>query len=184
MNNVTWCILLVVMIVWNLDAIIVNVKTAFLHGDLEEETYMNLLDGMEGLDDECLLLLKVLYRLVQGAHHLEEEVHSNPQEHRAFGRSLMIKHSNNRTVFASVCLLLCTLTTTSVLETAKHTRYLWRTSKIRLHCGGVRWETDRLPVLLNQVLQGQDKHMGWTTSSHHKIERQVCSYGQQNAELS
>jgi len=86
MNNVTWCILLVVMIVWNLDAIIVNVKTAFLHGDLEEETYMNLLDGMEGLDDECLLLLKVLYRLVQGAHHLEEEVHSNPQEHRAFGR--------------------------------------------------------------------------------------------------
>jgi len=138
MNNVTWCILLVVMIVWNLDAIIVNVKTAFLHGDLEEETYMNLLDGMEGLDDECLLLLKALYRLVQGAHYLEEEVHSKPQEHRAFGRSLMIKHSNNRTVIASVCLLLCTLTATSVLETAKHTRYLWRTSKIRLHCGGVR----------------------------------------------
>jgi len=67
MNDVTWRILLVTMIVWNLDAIIVDVETAFLHGDLEEEIYMNLPDGMEGMDDECLLLLKALYGLVQGA---------------------------------------------------------------------------------------------------------------------
>jgi len=67
MNDVTWHILLVTMIVWNLDAIIVDVETAFLHGDLEEEIYMNLPDGMEGMDDECLLLLKALYGLVQGA---------------------------------------------------------------------------------------------------------------------
>jgi len=34
---------------------------------LEEEIYMNLPDGMEGEGNECLLLLKALYGLVQGA---------------------------------------------------------------------------------------------------------------------
>jgi len=67
MNDVTWRILLFAMIVWNLNTIIVDVETAFLHGDLEEEIYMNLPDGMEGMDNECLLLLKALYSLVQGA---------------------------------------------------------------------------------------------------------------------
>jgi len=67
MNDVTWRILLVAMIVWGLDAIIVDVETAFLHGDLEEEIYMNLPQGMNGESDECLLLLKALYGLVQGA---------------------------------------------------------------------------------------------------------------------
>jgi len=67
MNDVTWHILLVAIIVWGMDAIIVDVETAFLHGELEEEIYMNLPEGMEGKDDECLLLLKALYGLVQGA---------------------------------------------------------------------------------------------------------------------
>jgi len=48
-------------------SIIVDIKTAFLHSDPEEEIYMNLPDGMEGEGDECLLLLKALYGLVQGA---------------------------------------------------------------------------------------------------------------------
>jgi len=67
MNDVTWHILLVAMIVWGMDAIIVDVETAFLHGELDEEIYMNLPEGMEGEDNECLLLLKALYGLVQGA---------------------------------------------------------------------------------------------------------------------
>jgi len=54
MHDVTWCILLVAMLVWHMDAIIVDVEMAFLHGDLDEEIYMNLSDGMEGNDNECL----------------------------------------------------------------------------------------------------------------------------------
>jgi len=61
-----WCILLVAMIVWQLEAIIVDVEITLLHGDLEE-IYMNLLDIMKGEGNKCLLLLKALYGLVQGS---------------------------------------------------------------------------------------------------------------------
>ncbi len=107
MNNVTWHILLVAMIVWKLGAIIVNVETAFLHRDLEEEIYMNLLDGMEGSNDKCLLLLKALYGLVQGAHQWWNkliDILKNIKFKGGFANPclLMIKHSNDGTVFASI----------------------------------------------------------------------------------
>jgi len=98
MNDITWCILLVAMIVWKLDAIIINVRTAFLHGDLEEEIYMNLPDSMEGSDIECLLLLKALYGLVQGAHQWWKKfiaILKNIEFKGGFADPcLMIKHSN------------------------------------------------------------------------------------------
>jgi len=46
----------------------VDVETAFLHGKLKKEIYMNLPKCMEGNNNECLLLLKALYGLMQGAH--------------------------------------------------------------------------------------------------------------------
>jgi len=52
---------------WNLDAIIIDVKSAFKYGDLDEEIYMELPDGMMGFEDEYLLLLKAIYGLVQVA---------------------------------------------------------------------------------------------------------------------
>jgi hypothetical protein len=48
---------------------IVNVEKAFLHGDLEEgqEIYMNYPESLELEEDECLLLQKMIYGLVQSA---------------------------------------------------------------------------------------------------------------------
>ena len=66
-NNVTWRILLITKLVWGLDAIIINMETAFLYGELKEEIYMELPKGMTGWTDECLLLLKSIYGLVQVA---------------------------------------------------------------------------------------------------------------------
>ncbi len=81
-------------------------KTAFLHGDLEEKIYMNLLDGMEGMDDKCLLLLKALYGLVQGACQWWKKfitILKNIEFKGGFANlCLMIQRSNNGTVFASV----------------------------------------------------------------------------------
>jgi Reverse transcriptase (RNA-dependent DNA polymerase) len=60
--------LIVAKMVWNLKAKIVDVETAILHGDLDEEIYM---DGPEGfrLDrlSDCVLLKKSIYGLVQAA---------------------------------------------------------------------------------------------------------------------
>jgi Reverse transcriptase (RNA-dependent DNA polymerase) len=43
------------------------VEVSFLHGDLDEEIYMNCPPGLEHEPDECVLLLKALYGLVQAA---------------------------------------------------------------------------------------------------------------------
>ena len=66
-NDVTFRILLICMIVWKLDALIFDVTTAFLTGDLEEEIYMECPEGLEHEDDEVLLLLKTIYGLVQAS---------------------------------------------------------------------------------------------------------------------
>ncbi len=106
MNDVTWCILLVAVIVWGMDAIIVDVEMAFLHGKLEEEIYMNLPEGMEGNDSECLLLLKALYGLMQDAHQWWKkfvETLKNIEFKGGFADlCLMIKQSNDRTIFALI----------------------------------------------------------------------------------
>ena len=66
-NDVTWRILLIAKMVWNLDAKIVDVETAFLHGELDEEIYMDCPEGLFYGKDECLLLLVSIYGVVQAA---------------------------------------------------------------------------------------------------------------------
>jgi len=73
-NDVAWRILLIAMLVWNLDAMIIDVESAFLYGDLDEEIYMDLPDGMTSFDDECLLLLKAIYGLVQAARQWHKKL--------------------------------------------------------------------------------------------------------------
>ena len=66
-NDVTWRILMVIMLRENLDGIIIDVETAFLHGDLEEDIYMECPEGLEHDMDEILQLKKTIYGLVQSA---------------------------------------------------------------------------------------------------------------------
>ena len=68
-NDVTWRILIVAMLLWNLEGILIDVECAFLEGELEEEVYMNCPEGLEGVDDsiDCLRLNKSIYGLVQSA---------------------------------------------------------------------------------------------------------------------
>ena len=55
------------------DADIVDIETAFLYGDLEEEIYMKIPEGYadyletEFDDNTCLLLVQTMYGLVQAA---------------------------------------------------------------------------------------------------------------------
>ena len=73
-NDITFRILFVAMIVWGLKARIIDVETAFLHGDLEEEIYMDIPKGLNAEEDECLLLLKTIYGLVQAARQFYKKL--------------------------------------------------------------------------------------------------------------
>jgi hypothetical protein len=55
------------MLTWNLNAKVVNIKTAFLYGDLKETIYMEIPNSMEANIDEFLILNRTIYGLVQSA---------------------------------------------------------------------------------------------------------------------
>jgi hypothetical protein len=66
-NDVRFRIMLIAKLIWNLEASIFNVETASLHGELQEEIYMNIPEGMSYDSKHCLLLTKTIYGLVQSA---------------------------------------------------------------------------------------------------------------------
>ena len=66
-NDVTFRILLVTMLTWNLIGKVIDIETAFLHGELKETIFMEIPKGMEANKDECLILKKTIYGLVQSA---------------------------------------------------------------------------------------------------------------------
>jgi hypothetical protein len=77
-NDVSWRILIVAMLLWNLSAKIVDVETAFLMGELDEDIYMEAPEGSGLGRDECVKLEKSTYGLVQAAR----------QYYKTFARAL------------------------------------------------------------------------------------------------
>ena len=59
--------MVLIMVLFGMDAMIFDVETAFLHGDLKERIYMDCPEGMEHGEAECLLLIKSIYGLVQAS---------------------------------------------------------------------------------------------------------------------
>lgn len=71
-TDVTYRIVMVMMLLFGWVAEIVDIETAFLYGDLEEEIFMRMPQGMheyfgKKYEDECLFLLQGIYGLVQSA---------------------------------------------------------------------------------------------------------------------
>jgi len=67
-NNVTFRILLIIVLLYGYNTKVINVETAFLHGDLEEDIYMDCPSGLDECgEQECPKLNKSIYGLVQGA---------------------------------------------------------------------------------------------------------------------
>ena len=66
-QDTTVRMLLILKMVQKLCSMIADVETAFLHGDLKEEIFMDCPKGMDHKEDECVKLLKTLYGLVQSA---------------------------------------------------------------------------------------------------------------------
>ena len=64
------------MILFGISAKIVDVEIAFLYGELEEEVYMDIPEGLEDSnDDKALLLLTTIYGLVQASKKYYKKAH-------------------------------------------------------------------------------------------------------------
>jgi hypothetical protein len=66
-SDVSFQIMLIAKLVWNIKPSIVNVETSFLHGEIQEEIYMNIPEDMFYDSKNCLLLTKTNDGLVQSA---------------------------------------------------------------------------------------------------------------------
>ena len=73
-DDITFRIVLIAQILWKLTATLIDIETAFLHGELEEEIYMDCPDGMENSENKCLKLLKTIYGLVQAARAFNKKL--------------------------------------------------------------------------------------------------------------
>jgi hypothetical protein len=49
--------MLIAKLNWNLEASIIDAETAFLHGKLQEEIYMNIPEGMSYDSNHCLVII-------------------------------------------------------------------------------------------------------------------------------
>jgi hypothetical protein len=63
-NDASFWIMLIAKLICNLEASIIDVETAFLHGELQEEIFTNIPEGMSYDSMYCLLLTKTIYGLV------------------------------------------------------------------------------------------------------------------------
>ena len=60
--------MIIIVIIYGLQGKLVDIETAYLYGDFEEEVYMDCPEGMVNVkEDEALLLQSTIYGLVQSA---------------------------------------------------------------------------------------------------------------------
>jgi hypothetical protein len=73
LNDVSFRIMLIAKLVWYMTSTVVDIETAFLHGDLDEEIYMEVPKGLEIEHNKKLMLKNTIYGLVQSARKFYEK---------------------------------------------------------------------------------------------------------------
>jgi hypothetical protein len=74
LNYVSFRLMLIAKLVWDMTSTVVDIETAFLHGDLDEEIYMDVPMGLSTDPNKKLLLRKTIYGLLQNARKFYEKV--------------------------------------------------------------------------------------------------------------
>jgi hypothetical protein len=72
--DVSFRIMLIAKLVWDMTCFVVDIKIAFLHGDLDEEIYMEVTIGLEIKHSNKLIFRKTIYGLFQSARKLYEKL--------------------------------------------------------------------------------------------------------------
>jgi Reverse transcriptase (RNA-dependent DNA polymerase) len=73
-NDVSLRIMLVSKLIWDLQVSIIDVKTAFLNGELQEEIYINVPEASRIDPDYCLKLKRAIYGLVPSAREFYKKL--------------------------------------------------------------------------------------------------------------
>ena len=85
-NDVTFRVVVARMIIENLKGKVVDIDNAFLNGDLEHEIYMKIPEGYDEViyprvdKEDCLILQKAIYGLVQAARQFWKKIGDKMQE--------------------------------------------------------------------------------------------------------
>ena len=90
-NDVTFRVVVARMIIENMKGKVVDIDNAFLNGDLEHEIYMKIPEGYDEVinprvinprvdKEDCLILQKAIYGLVQAARQFWKKVVDKMQE--------------------------------------------------------------------------------------------------------
>jgi hypothetical protein len=74
LNDVSFRIMLIAKVVWNMTCTVVEIETPFLHGDLYEEIDMEVPKDLKIGDDKKLILRKTIYGLVQSPENFHEKL--------------------------------------------------------------------------------------------------------------
>jgi hypothetical protein len=74
LNNVSFRLMLISKLVWDMTSTVVDTETAFLHGDLDKEIYLNFPMGLSIGPNKKLPLRKTIYGLVQSARKFYEKL--------------------------------------------------------------------------------------------------------------
>jgi len=74
LNDVSFRLMLIAKLVSDMTSTVVDIETAFLHGDLDEEIYMDVPMGLSTDPNKKLLLRKTIYGLVQSARKFYEKL--------------------------------------------------------------------------------------------------------------
>jgi hypothetical protein len=74
LNDVSFRIMLIAKLVWNMTCTVVDIETGFLHGDLDEEINMEVPKGLEIENNKELMLRKTIYGLFQSARKFYEKL--------------------------------------------------------------------------------------------------------------
>ena len=86
LDDVTFRVVVARMLIDNLKGKVVNIDNAFLNGDLEHEIYMKIPEGYDEVmnprvdKDDCLILQKSIYGLVQAAKQFWKKIVDEIQE--------------------------------------------------------------------------------------------------------
>jgi hypothetical protein len=66
--------MLIAKLVWNMTCSVVNIETAFLHGDLDEEIFMEVPKGFVIDENKKLILRKTIYGIVLSTRKFYERL--------------------------------------------------------------------------------------------------------------